>query len=240
MFIPRIYYPHAITVGSLITLDKENSHYLITVLRLKNDDSVILFNGEGGEFSGQCHILKKSAQIFVLDFKDVQRQSNVALHLGQALVRGDRMDLVIQKATELGVTSITPLLTARCAVKMDEEKSIKRHVHWEKIAISACEQCGRTEIPKIHPVRSFKEWIAQPFNGLSIGFDIQGRHSLKNLSPMAQIRLAIGPESGWLEEETHQLITGGFINCQLGPRILRTETAAIAAVSIVQALFGDL
>jgi 16S rRNA (uracil1498-N3)-methyltransferase len=243
MFIPRIYYPHPLLINEIITFDKTTSHYLTQVLRLKNDASVILFNGEGGEYLAKYHAVKKSGretQVLVLSFQEANRESSLALHLGQGLVRGDRMDLVIQKATELGATSITPLISKHCAVKLDEERASKRLSHWQNIAISAAEQSGRTQLPIIHPPISLAEWVKQDFHGTSLLFEPTSPLGLKNIVSNQAIRLAIGPESGWDITEVNLMTTHQFTACRLGPRIFRTETAGIVALSILQGLFGDL
>lgn len=240
MFIPRIYYPHPLQTGELITFDKEISHYLAQVLRLKNDFSIILFNGMGGEYHANFFLDRKKSQASILSFDNVSRESVLKLHLGQGLARGDRMDYAIQKATELGVTSITPLITKFCSVKLAEERTPKRLLHWQNIAISASEQSGRTQVPIIHPPLPLDQWIQQSFEGLSLLFELNSDLSLNKIEPENTIRLAIGPESGWDESEALLMIAQGFKACSLGPRILRTETAGVAAISILQGVFGDL
>ncbi len=238
MFIPRIYYPHPLQIDTTVTLDKVMCHYLTQVLRLKEGETLILFNGEGGQYLGQCHFMKKVVQVALTTFENINRESTLQLHLGQGLVRGDRMDWVIQKATELGVQQITPLISALCNVKLDEERSQKRLVHWQNIAISACEQSGRTQLPIIHPPLPLAKWVAQSFQGTSLVFDTNSDVPLKNLLPNNSFRLAIGPESGWQWEEIQWMVAQGFTACSLGPRILRTETAPIVALGILQGLFG--
>lgn len=240
MFIPRIYYPHPINTGDLIALDKTTSHYLTHVLRLKNEESVILFNGDTNEYGAKFFVEKKRALVSIISSYQVQRESFIHLHLGQGLARGDRMDFVIQKATELGVTTIAPLFTKHCAVKLDEERSTKRIQHWQNIAISAAEQSGRTHLPAIISPSLLTEWAATPFEGTSLVFDPESECRLKDLVPEKHIRVAIGPESGWDPHEVAFMEQHGFTRCRLGPRILRTETAGIAALSIIQGLFGDI
>lgn len=240
MFTPRIYYPHPFSIGDEIEFDKESSHYFLNVLRLKPQEEIILFNGQDGEFKAEFIPLKKIAHAKIMSFAAINREPSFALHLGQAIARGDRMDLVIQKATELGVSEITPLLTRKCNIKLDEVNSPKKMQHWQRIIISACEQSGRTALPLLHPPRPLTDWAAQPFSGCSLLFDLNGSQSLKNISKPTAIRLAIGPESGWTSEENSLLLTKGFEACTLGPRVLRTETAGLAAISILQGLFGDV
>lgn len=240
MFIPRLYYPHSIQIDEVVALDKELSHHLMTVLRLSVGDKVIFFNGQGGEFSGTIVADKKRAEAKIETFDNVSRESPIALQLGQALLRGDKMDLVIQKATELGAHSITPLLSAHCAVKLPADRQDKRLEHWQKIAQSACEQSGRTQLPIIHPPTTLHEWSQQAFAGISLYGDTQKGSALHTLPKNSAYRLAIGPESGFSAAETKDLASKGFAAFTLGPRILRTETAGLATLCVLQALFGDL
>lgn len=240
MFTPRIYYPHPLAENNILSLDKATSHYLIHVLRLKDNEEIILFNGQGGEYAAKINIFKKNSEVHVLSFRDINLRSPLELHLGQSLVRGDRMDIVIQKATELGVNSITPLISANCQVRLDEARSQKRLQHWQNIAISACEQCGRTELPVIQTPILLNDWIRRSFAGISLLLEPSSQTSIKNLSSQSEIRLAIGPESGWQAEEVASMVTQGFVACHLGPRILRTETASLVALTLLQGLFGDL
>jgi 16S rRNA (uracil1498-N3)-methyltransferase len=207
---------------------------------LHHEEEIILFNGQGGEYPAKLFITKKQATVHILGFTDINREGTLKIHLAQGLARGDRMDFIVQKATELGVTSITPLFTKNCAVKLDEMRATKRLQHWQNIAISAAEQCGRTTLPLLFAPMTFTEWVKQPFAGLSIVFDINSQTSLKTLKQPSQLRVAIGPESGWDNHENALMISQGFLSASLGPRILRTETASIAALSIIQGLFGDL
>ncbi len=240
MFIPRIYYPHPLHPGENVSLEKETAHYVTTVIRLKNEELVILFNGEGGEYVAKLFIERKRAMASIISFNDVNKESSLEIHLGQGLARGDRMDIVVQKATELGVKSITPLFTKQSNVKLSEERADKRLLHWQKIAISACEQSGRTHIPTIHEPVNVAHWVEQQFTGTSILLDTTCQSPLKDLNAPKAIRLAIGPESGWEEHETAFMLSHDFTPATLGPRILRTETASIATISILQGLFGDL
>lgn len=240
MFIPRVFCAFPLATAQSITLDNTAEHYLLNVLRLKNQSAVILFDGVGGEYSATLSIIGKKVHAHIHAFIATQREALLSLHLGQTLVRGDRMDWVIQKATELGVHQLTPLLTAHCAVKLDEARSKKRLHHWQQIAISASEQCGRTQLPIIHPPLPLQEWVKQNNHVLSLIFEPTSHCSLKNIPPAKAIRLAIGPESGWSHQEIALMQENGFMCCSLGPRILRTETAAITAISLLQGLYGDL
>lgn len=242
MFIPRIYLSQPLSSGIDLPLEKEISHHLMHVLRLKDQEKVIVFNGAGGEYEATFCIHKKTvAKLRLSTFHNISRCSLLPCHLGQGLARGDRMDFVIQKATELGVSSVTPLFTTQSIVKLESERAEKKHQHWQKIAISASEQCGRTDIPVIYPPCSLTEWVHKPFSGYSIIFDTTNIQPLNTIVPTPKaFRLAIGPEAGWHPQEKKLLLHQAFQPHSLGPRILRTETAGLAALSILQGLFGDL
>ncbi|MGE3320306.1 MAG: 16S rRNA (uracil(1498)-N(3))-methyltransferase [Candidatus Berkiella sp.] len=240
MFVPRIYYPHPLAEHAVLALDKEINHYLCTVLRLEDGDKVIFFNGEGGEYSATYIADKKKGQAKIGHFNAISRESPLALHLGQALLRGDKMDYVIQKATELGASSITPIITVHCGVKLPADRTDKRLQHWQSIAQSACEQSGRTMLPTIHSPISLNEWAQQAFSGISLFGHTLKANALNTLPKNEAYRLAIGPESGFDDKEVITLQNNDFLPFTLGPRILRTETAGLVAISVLQNLFGDL
>lgn len=240
MFIPRIYYATSLSKNQALSLDSEASHYVSKVLRLKENDKLFLFNGEGGEYLAQIKHLSKTVMVQLLEFQTLNRESNIHIHLGHGLARGDKMDWVIQKTSELGVSVISPLETQKSIVKLENDRKEKRQTHWERIAISACEQSGRTSIPQIHQPQPVKAWALQSFEGLSIFFDPNSTTSIKSLESHRQFRIAVGPESGWHDDEVQFLKSHGFLALSLGPRILRTETASVTAISLLQGLFGDL
>jgi 16S rRNA (uracil1498-N3)-methyltransferase len=217
-FVPRIYLPEPLETGAALIAPEKTTHYLTHVLRQKNGDPIILFNGEGGEYKATVELEKKKVILKINTYYSIDRESSCAIHLGQSLVRGDRMDFVIQKATELGVTSITPLISEYSVVKLNEARSQKKMLHWNNIAISASEQCGRTKIPIIYQPILLKEWVLSPFSGTSILFDIEAKESCKNLIKNLNFRIAIGPESGWDQREILLLQTANFISYSLGPR----------------------
>ncbi|HEX5793474.1 MAG TPA: 16S rRNA (uracil(1498)-N(3))-methyltransferase, partial [Rheinheimera sp.] len=162
------------------------------------------------------------------------------IHLGQGISRGDRMDFAIQKAVELGVTEITPLFTERCGVKLDGERLAKRNEQWQKIAVSACEQSGRSIVPTVHPAINLQDWLAQQTKELKLTLHPRANDTIKTLTPNSHLRLVIGPEGGFTDHEMQQTSNAGFQGIQLGPRVLRTETAALTAISALQLQFGDL
>ncbi len=239
MFIPRVYIPQPFTAGQTLALDKEDSHYLSTVLRLKTLSPLVVFNGQGGEYTAIFHLNQKKANIEIEAYREGQLVPSLELHLGQSLLRADRMDWVIEKATELGVTHITPLISKNCAVKIVSERLDKRLQHWQKIVISASEQCGRTTLPQMNPPILVSEFIKQPFAGTSILFEMGGQ-SIKQLPITSAFRLAIGPESGWSGDEIKSLQQANFVQSFLGPRILRAETAGVVSLSLLQGFFGDM
>ncbi len=240
MFIPRIYLPESLKVGDNVLASKETSHYLQHVIRCQPHDPIIIFNGQGGEYHAQIEYHQKKIQFIIKDFDPINRESLCEVHLGQSIVRGDRMDFVIQKATELGVQSITPLISQRCIVKIKEAKSEKKMQHWQQIAISASEQCNRTKVPVIHEPIELGSWAQIPFSGTSILLDGTANETIQSLTPSTFFRIAIGPESGWENEECLHLKAQNFIACHLGPRTLRTETAGMVTITQLQSFFGDL
>ncbi len=241
MRLARIYYEGKLDIESLVTLPQDTSHYLQHVLRLKVGSMVIVFNGQGGQYLGSVFdISKKSVAIKVTQFQPLDTESSCHIHLAQALGKGEKMDWLIQKAVELGVSEITPLLTEFCNVKLDESRADKRWNHWQNIMISACEQSGRTKLPKLNPVIQYKHWLSKINSSLKLICHPTCGGSLSDLAPSNDITVLIGPEGGWSDDEVNLALGEGFVGVALGPRILRMETAAIVSVALLQAKFGDL
>ena len=243
MRIPRIYYPHSLAIHNTVTLDNATAHYVGHVLRLKNDSLLTIFNNRGGEY--QCRIInrrKREIDIAIEKFDAIEKESPLNIHLGQAISRHEKMDWVIQKTTELGIQEITPLFTERCAVKLNEQRWQKRLQHWQSIAISACEQCGRNRLPIIHPPQQLADWVIAQQNELKLILSPHESSSLdiKNNTTIENISLLIGAEGGLSEQEINIAKQQQFQPIQLGSRILRTETAAVTALSILQYQWGDL
>jgi 16S rRNA (uracil1498-N3)-methyltransferase len=240
----RLYVPDQLTTGSELRLDEERTRYLAGVLRLRVGDEVALFNGKGGEFPAVItEASRRDVVLRVGAHREREVESPLNIHLVQGVSRGERMDLVVQKATELGVHRITPVLSGRSVVRLTGDKSQKRGAHWAKVAQSACEQCGRNVVPLIDAPQPFGSWL------VSSGTDDVQRvvlrpgaeRTLPNLEYAGRKwQLLIGPEGGLSEAEVEQAVSAGFIPCVLGPRVLRTETAAIAALTILQDRYGDL
>lgn len=240
MRVARLYLPLALETGREIELSEERSHYLSEVLRLRAGAGLRLFNGDGGEFEAEViAVTRKGARIRVGSLQCRSCESPLRIHLGLGISRGERMDLAIQKAVELGVAAITPLESQRSVVRLDAARRRSRWQHWQRVAQSAAEQCQRTVLPEIAEPRPFGSWLTGP--GLRLLLDPSGGQGLKDLAPPGEgVRLLSGPEGGFGGDERRQAIAAGFIPVRMGPRILRTETAAIAALTAMQLLWGDL
>ncbi len=184
---------------------------------------------------------KKSAQAAINQVEEKRAESPLNIHLGQGISRGDRMDFTLQKSVELGVNTITPLFTERCGVKLNKERLAKKVEQWQKIVISACEQCGRSAIPEVKEPITLTEWLAQQTDALKLNLHPKAEHSIMSLPIENQrVRLLIGPEGGLSDDEINQASQANFIDVLLGPRILRTETAALTAITALQCRYGDL
>lgn len=240
MRVSRLYVPIALTTGQQLELDEESGHYLRTVLRLKKDDAIMLFNGEGVEYLSQViEMTRKSVRVTIGDGRSRDVESPLRVNLGLGIARGDRMDWSVQKAVELGVNHITPLLTERCVVQFKGDKKPQRWLHWQKIIHHAAEQSGRTYLPELAEVQSLSHWLVIP-QGLKLFLDPHAPCSLADLQPHnQQVTLLTGPEGGFSEQERCLAKNAGFIPVRMGKRILRAETAALTALAAVQMLWGD-
>ncbi len=240
MRVSRLYTPAPLATGKLIELDDDNGHYVRTVLRLKKDAHIILFNGHGGEYlCTVAEVSRKAVLINVEQWSDRSVESPLQVTLGLGISRGDRMDLTVQKAVELGVNHITPLLTERCVVQFKGEKKPQRLLHWQKIVQHAAEQSGRTTLPPLLEVEQLQNWLGNQ-QGLKVFLDPYAETTLSELKPEAmKVTLLTGPEGGFSNQERDAAKASGFIPVRLGSRILRTETASLAALAAVQMLWGD-
>ena len=238
----RIFQPYTINQNSLITLDDNAFNHLIRVLRMKTGESITLFDGSNQITPAVIHEVNKKTVIVktensVLD----NRESPLNIHLGQVIFRGDKMEFTIQKSVELGVNTITPLLSERCGVKLDQERLEKKVQQWQKIVISACEQCGRNIIPSINPVMKLENWCANLTDSLKLNLHPKAEQGINQLAnDNKNISLLIGPEGGLSNEEISMTHQYQFTDILLGPRVLRTETAALTAITALQVRFGDL
>ncbi len=242
MRIPRIYQPVSLRRGQLIELDGQAAVHLTRVLRLRAGDALCLFNGRGGEFAARLVAVgRRTASIEVGTFSPREVESGLQLMLAQGVSRGERMDYTVQKAVELGVSCIVPLETARTTVNLDGERRAKRLAHWQGVVNAACEQSGRNRVPRVAAVQGLDEWLATvgPV-GLKLVLHHRADKSLAELPPPeGPVSLLIGPEGGLSEAEIDAAVDSGFQPLRLGPRVLRTETAAVSALSVLQWLWGD-
>lgn len=244
---PRIYQAQAFEIGTRLPLDDDAFGHIVRVLRLKNGDEVTLFNGiaeQQGYFEYQatlCNVSKKNADVEITAKNLVENESPLNIHLAQGISRGERMEFTLQKSVELGVNAITPIFTERCGVKLSGERLDKKHQQWQKIVISACEQSGRCAVPIVNAPLFLQEWLGQTSSALKLNLHPKAKHSIMNLPIENQrVRLLIGPEGGLSDEEIVSANTAGFHDVLLGPRVLRTETAALTAITALQCRYGDL
>ncbi|WP_028862228.1 16S rRNA (uracil(1498)-N(3))-methyltransferase [Psychromonas aquimarina] len=238
---PRFYDPQTLTLSSEILLGDDATQH-IRVLRLKAGAEIILFNGLGGQYQAVLKdVQKRSCTALITSFQETSNESPLHLHLGQVISRGERMEFVIQKAVELGVNEITPLLSERCGVKLNRERMEKKQQQWQKIAIAACEQSGRNIVPTIHATTTLQTWCESQDQAVKLTLHPRAEYSINTLpGEISHIRLLIGPEGGLTDEEITLTETLNFTETLLGPRILRTETAALTAITALQCRFGDL
>ncbi len=240
---PRIYQQSQLTLNDTITLSEDAFGHAIRVLRLKEGDNITLFNGtESFQYSASLtNVSKKSAQAKVTAKEEVAAESPLNIHLGQGISRGDRMDFTLQKSVELGVNTITPLFTERCGVKLNAERLEKKRQQWQKIVISACEQSGRVCVPIVTEPMMLADWLKQETSALKINLHPKAQHSIMTLPiENTRVRLLVGPEGGLNDDEITQARQFDFHDVLLGPRVLRTETAALTAITALQCRFGDL
>ncbi|AJO81180.1 16S rRNA (uracil(1498)-N(3))-methyltransferase [Pseudomonas sp. MRSN 12121] len=220
-------------------LPEAQAHYIGRVLRMAEGDALQLFDGSGHEFRGTLLEVGKKRVVVRLDESFAgQVESPLQIHLGQGLSRGERMDWAIQKATELGVNDITPIFSERCEVRLKDERADKRLAHWRQVAISACEQCGRSRVPVIHPPVLLADWIKQTQADLKLVLHPVAEPLESHAKP-ATLAFLIGPEGGLSDAEVAQAQDAGFLPARLGPRVLRTETAPVVALAVAQQLWGD-
>lgn len=237
----RIYFKGSLARNSTVELGKSQTHYLSNVLRLKPGDALTLFNGEGGEYSAVIKLLERRRAILSVDhFVDANVESPLRIDLGQGVARGERMDWVLQKSVELGVSEITPIFTQRSSVKIPEDRRESRLKHWQGVVTSACEQSGRNEVPIVHEPSGAVDWLQQVDAELKLVLHHRSTLMLSDVKQdVKRVALFVGPEGGLTEEEISIAERSGFQSIKLGPRVLRTETAALTAIAALQVLLGD-
>ncbi len=243
MRIPRIHVTQPLQAGIEIELPLQAGEHLARVLRLERGHPLRLFNGDGQEYVGElASLAKRSVIARVLEATDApDRESPLRITLGQGIARGEKMDWILQKATELGVARIVPLVTLRTEVKLDAERAERRMAHWQAVIASACEQCGRNTLPQLAEPQKLGDWAAalDEAAGVRLALDPQGDQRPRDMQVGATATLVVGPEGGLSDQDLATLRQAGFLGLRLGPRILRTETAGLAALAALQAIHGD-
>ncbi len=242
MPVARFYCPVPLAPGQTAQLTAAVSRHALAALRLRVGDSLVLFNGDGMECEAKLVQAGRQAQARVLTCRAVSRESPLMVTLAQGISSGERMDYTLQKVVELGVARILPLIMRRTVVRLDADKRMRRLAHWQGVVMSACEQCGRVRLPPVEDIRDFNDWLAtaEADSGLRLLLDPEATVRLRELPPpVGRLLLLAGPEGGLDPAERQAALARGFQPISLGPRILRTETAAVAALAAIQALWGD-
>ena len=244
MRTPRLYVDQPLVEGGRITLPETASRHVTRVLRLGAGDALTVFDGHGGEYGAvMARGPRDAVEVDIGAHDPLDRESPLVVELGQGICKGDRMDLVVQKATELGVQAIRPVLCERTVVRLDSARAERRIAHWRAIAVHAAQQSGRTRVPEIAGVESLDAWLERPGPGPGLVLSPRATASVACLVPTGpgeSIRLLVGPEGGLARREVERARAAGFAELRLGPRVLRTETAALVALGVLQAQWGDL
>jgi 16S rRNA (uracil1498-N3)-methyltransferase len=251
--LTRVFVEGELQSGSVVELPRETGAHLAKVLRARSGDEVVLFNGDGREFTGAVEKVQGSrVSASIGAARTIDRESPFQLTLVQCVPRGDRMDFIVQKATELGVVRIIPVLSQRSVVRLDEGQAASKQLHWRAVAVSACEQCGRNRLPSVaspQPLLNYLGALAQANESLRLVLEPERARRTERSTQSIDIassqsvslaEIAIGPEGGFAPEELEAFDLSSFCRLGLGPRVLRTETAAIAAIVVLQARFGDM
>lgn len=241
MRIPRLYVPLPLSSGSIVDLPEQAATHCQRVLRLREGAAVTLFNGAGGEFQAVLtEAGKRCLRVQVGEHVAREAESPLRITLGQGVSRGERMDYTLQKSVELGVARIAPLDTVRSVVNLQGERRERRHQHWQGVVTAASEQCGRNRLPELDELQTLGAWLGAGQPGLKLVLHHRADQRLSQLPQHQEVALLIGPEGGLEEAEIEMARQAGFIPICLGPRILRTETAAVTALSAIQSLWGDI
>lgn len=238
----RIYQDGQYDLGATVSLSPAAVQHVALVMRMREGERITLFRGDNREFAAVItRVQKREVLVQIEHVAVVDRESPLGVHLAQGVSKGDRMEWVIQKAVELGVTQITPILTERSVVRLDAERSAKKEAHWQSVAIHACEQCGRNQIPVVNPMCSLEQFFKQCHVPVKWVLHPDANQTMADYQPESRdMALLIGPEGGFSSTEFLGASEQGYFPLSLGPRILRTETAAITAISLLQARFGDM
>ncbi len=227
--------------GAHVELPEPVARHAVRVLRLPPGAPVVLFDGRGGEYPAHIERIERDRVYAELAaWQEIERESPLAVTLVQALQAGDKMDFTIQKAVELGVRDIVPVESRRSVLRLAGERAAKRVAHWQGVVASACEQCGRNQVPLVAPLEKLENWLARPANGaLRLMLAPDAEQTLATIPPATEVQLLIGAEGGLDPQEVLAAKQAGFQSVRLGPRVLRTETAGLAALAALQALWGD-
>lgn len=237
----RIYLPEAHHSGQVTPLPESAFGHLVRVLRQREGDVFEVFNGKGQRFQAELtEVGKKQASAHLVEVLDALPESPLHTHLGLVMSKGDRFDYALQKATELGVSAITPLGSERCDLRLKADRQEKKQQHWQGVIISACEQCGRDTLPQLNPIMPLQEWLPEDSDALKLVLHTSATAPAWPAQPPVRVRFLVGPEGGLTEAEVTTAIQQGYQAWQLGPRIFRTETAPVAMLALLQHKWGDL
>lgn len=236
----RIYTPQSLATDRQVVLEKESGVHLVKVLRMRSGDTLTVFNGDGFDYGAEIVQTAKSVSLLIRDKTENFCESPLRISLAQGISRSERMDYTLQKSVELGVVTIQPLITQKSSVKLSPDRRDKKVRHWQSVVVSACEQSGRSLVPPVASPLTLPEWLAQSgVRHTRIVLDPSAETPLTRLEVAGECTLVVGPESGFSEREIRLLSNAGALRAALGPRVLRTETAALAAIAVMQARLGD-
>ena len=241
MRVPRFYYPQLSEKDGTVTLPGDVHRHAVQVLRLKPGATIKLFDGRGLEYDAELQaVSKRESTVRLAKLVSRESESPLSITLVQGVSRGDRMDYTLQKAVELGVNRVLPVITERCNVNLSGSRADKKREHWHGVMVSACEQSGRNMLPELAEVQHYDAMLSETNQGARLILDPTAKQGFKTLGKLTDVTLLIGPEGGFSESEIQQAVLSGCQSIQFGPRILRTETAAISAIAVLQMLWGDL
>jgi 16S rRNA (uracil1498-N3)-methyltransferase len=243
MMNPRFFCPQPLAPNSLVELPPAAAHHALRVMRLGVGDALTLFNGEGGEYPGRIVEAGRGVRAQLADWQAVERESPLWITLAQALPSADKMDWIVQKAVELGVARIQPLVSSRSVVRLAGERAARRAEHWRQVAAAACEQCGRNRLPDIAPILDLRRWLGglpQENEAMRVLLSPHAGRRPRELAGAGGFILLVGPEGGLSQQETELARSAHFAELSLGPRVLRAETAGPAALAALGALHGDI
>ena len=238
--ISRFHFPDRLPAGGEVALPDALAHHALRVLRLRDGEAVVLFDGSGGEVEARLAVRGKAVFAQLGEARAVERESPLRIVLVQALASGDKMDWVVQKAVELGAHAVQPVQAERSVLRLAGERADKRVAHWQQVAVAACEQCGRNRVPEIRPLQALAPWLGAHRDALNYVLAPGGAQGFADEpEPKDVVHLLVGPEGGWSEVEIAAFDAAGCRPVRLGPRVLRTETAGLAAIAAMQIIWGD-